>query len=54
MSIFNTILTEESIFIYPANQHVSKDAVIHQLCTAVAENLGEYDATRIEALVQKG
>jgi len=53
MSIFNTILTEESIFIYPANQHVSKDAVIHQLCTAVAENLGEYDATRIEALVQK-
>jgi diadenylate cyclase len=53
MAIFNTMLSEKSIFIYPADQRVSKDAVLHKLCTAVAENLGEYDATRIEALVQK-
>ncbi len=47
------MLSEGSVFIYPADQQVSKDLVIRRLCGAVAEDLGGMDAARIEVLVQK-
>ncbi|MCF7945207.1 MAG: PTS sugar transporter subunit IIA, partial [Spirochaetia bacterium] len=53
MTIFSRMLSEDSIFIYSADQQVSKDDVIQQLCAAVAEDLGGIDADQIEALIQK-
>ncbi|MCF7953504.1 MAG: PTS sugar transporter subunit IIA, partial [Spirochaetales bacterium] len=53
MTIFSRMLSEDSIFIYSADQQVSKDDVIRRLCAAVAEDLGGIDADQIEALIQK-
>ena len=53
MTIFSRMLTEGSVFFYPAGQGVSKDEVIQSLCKAVAADLGGMDAAQVESLVQK-